>query len=530
MTKTHRISDSNFTTGDTNCRSHRHNLLNISTKTKKSNNLPDTIISIATQLLWMLQRRIDRDASRRHINHALMQRPPTRLSQPTLSYAAVTIMGMTTNGVALSQPEPARRIILHMQEQNRQHLPNPIQGTTRLLIAHCLHTLLSPENRQDILSEALIDLVSLARKPTTFKKHAGYFTTWIAYAQLKRTRIFPISPFDFANYLMESAIGDKTASPTLSRCDAISFFCELSNTENPMESSLCRMIKEALKRRLGIRGKKKLPLLQEQLSAIFSRQLGNSHTLHTVVTCFRIALMYEGCLRWHDLAQINFGDIIITKDFIRIFVQSAKTDAYRQGQWVTIATSTKRFAAYSLLAQVLDAIAFLWTHANTNTRRILAGGITQTKESYLSLKEIPILFAIDTCSQLPDFSSQTQYPQFLNTLKDWGELEGIARDDIGTHSLRRGLASDWTMTGIPDRLRRAQGRWKSEIAADGYIDESINIQMQLRACHYAAKAQPQAHLSQQPQETSIVAEPHTPGRQPMKRTSRIIKKKVHFDE
>jgi hypothetical protein len=25
-----------------------------------------------------------------------------------------------------------------------------------------------------------------------------------------------------------------------------------------------------------------------------------------------MALMYEGCLRWHDLAQIQFGDIIIT--------------------------------------------------------------------------------------------------------------------------------------------------------------------------------------------------------------------------
>jgi hypothetical protein len=81
--------------------------------------------------------------------------------------------------------------------------------------------------------------------------------------------------------------------------------------------------------------------------------------------------MYEGCLRWHDLAQINFGDIVITKEFIRIFIQSAKTDAYRQGQWVTMGTSTARFASYSLLAQVLDAIAFLWTHVNTNTRQIL---------------------------------------------------------------------------------------------------------------------------------------------------------------
>ena len=54
-------------------------------------------------------------------------------------------------------------------------------------------------------------------------------------------------------------------------------------------------------------------------------------------------------------------------------------------------------------------------------------------------------------------------------------------EDIGTHSLCRGLASDWEVEGVPDRLRRSHGRWKSKSAADGYIDESINIQLQLMA-------------------------------------------------
>ena len=94
-------------------------------------------------------------------------------------------------------------------------MPKPIQGTARILIAQSLNTLLSRENRQDILSDALINLVSLARKPSTFKTYAGYFMTWVAYAQLNGTRILPISPLDLANYLMEAANGDKTASTTL---------------------------------------------------------------------------------------------------------------------------------------------------------------------------------------------------------------------------------------------------------------------------------------------------------------------------
>ena len=262
-----------------------------------------------------------------------------------------------------------------------------------------------------------------------------------------------------------------------------------------MEHSLCNMIKAALKRSLGIRGMKKLPLLHEQLSATFTRQLGNSHTLHTVVTCFSIALMYEGCLRWHDLSHINFGDILITKEFICIFVQTAKTDAYLQGQWVTLATST----------------------------RLLAGERTPTKEPHLSLTEIPISFEVNKRSQLPDFYSRTQNQHFLNTLKDWGDLEWVASDDIGTHSLPSIRLDDYRYP----RPTQTSTRAMEERERRGWV--SINIQMQVRACHYAAKAKPSANLSPWLFQTSIIQAQHTYGGQTMRRTSkRTIMKKVHL--
>ena len=73
------------------------------------------------------------------------------------------------------------------------------------------------------------------------------------------------------------------------------------------------------------------------------------------------------------------------------------------------------------------------------------------------------------------------YPQFLAKLKAWGVSIGLCPRDIGTHSLRRGLSSDWALQGIPDRLRREHGRWRSEKVADWYIDASINIQLLLHS-------------------------------------------------
>ena len=82
---------------------------------------------------------------------------------------------------------------------------------------------------------------------------------------------------------------------------------------------------------------------------------------------------------------------------------------------------------------------------------------------------------------LPQLDQHTTYQWFLAKLKLWARDVGRALEDIGTHSLRRGLASDWEVEGVPNRLRRSHGRWKSESAADGYINESINIQLQLIA-------------------------------------------------
>ena len=85
--------------------------------------------------------------------------------------------------------------------------------------------------------------------------------------------------------------------------------------------------------------------------------------------------MYESCLRWHELDQIRFGDIITTASYLRVFIQSAKTDAYRHGQWVTIAVNNSPIAASTLLMQVLEALALLWRAATPRTRKLLVAAI-----------------------------------------------------------------------------------------------------------------------------------------------------------
>ena len=59
-------------------------------------------------------------------------------------------------------------------------------------------------------------------------------------------------------------------------------------------------------------------------------------------------------------------------------------------------------------------------------------------------------------------------------------LKGIGLDVklFGTHSLRSGGATEAANAGVPDRLFKKHGRWRSESAKDGYVKD--NVQQLLR--------------------------------------------------
>ena len=54
---------------------------------------------------------------------------------------------------------------------------------------------------------------------------------------------------------------------------------------------------------------------------------------------------------------------------------------------------------------------------------------------------------------------------------------GFDASKFGMHSLRSGGASAAANAGVPDRLFKRHGRWRSETAKDGYIKDSTDALM-----------------------------------------------------
>ena len=378
--------------------------------------------------------------------------------RPGLALAvSATIQGVVSSKVLTSQPSPARTVCQALFARRRLQPLAALSPSAVLMIRICTSHMLRGEGQSDLLTWELIDLLGQASKPSTLNGHAPYFLKWWAFTKSHQLQLFPASPLAVAAFLLESARGNHTASPTLNRCGALSYFCHLAGSPNPMDHPICSQVRSALLRKLGIMGKKKTPL---------------SPDMATLLSCLHMAIMYEGCLRWNDLAQIQFGDIIVTPSFLRLFIQSAKTDKYRQGQWVTISSSSHTHSACQLLQKILAGLALLWSTSNSAVRYDLLKSISPSmpprpacyipSSQMLPLRDIPITFSISKASSLPDFGRSSSYPQFLAKLKAWGASIGLCPRDIGTHSRSEHV--------------RCSGN-----VADGYIDASINIQFLLHS-------------------------------------------------
>ena len=63
--------------------------------------------------------------------------------------------------------------------------------------------------------------------------------------------------------------------------------------------------------------------------------------------------------------------------------------------------------------------------------------------------------------------------QFKKKLKELG----YNPDEFGLHSLRAGGATAAANAGVPDRNFKRHGRWKSENAKDGYVEDSLESRL-----------------------------------------------------
>ena len=139
------------------------------------------------------------------------------------------------------------------------------------------------------------------------------------------------------------------------------------------------------------------------------------------------------------------------EEHIEVFVESSKTDRFREGSWVPIARTYLDICPVSMLERY-----FQLTKISGNVDKFLFRGLTSTKQGY-RLRA----------------SGGITYSRVRELLLDKLKEVGLDPMEFGLHSLRAGGATAAANAGVPDCLFKRHGRWLSDNAKDGYIKDKL---------------------------------------------------------
>ena len=164
--------------------------------------------------------------------------------------------------------------------------------------------------------------------------------------------------------------------------------------------------------------------------------------LRTVALCL---LGYAGFFRFSELCSIRAWAIKFFPTYVFIFLESSKTDQFRDGAWVAIARSNQDTCPVKALEQCIAA-AEIDLGEDLPLFRPLSSSKSTSKVRRQGLSNIRAREIVkDTFKNITDVSC------------------------ISLRSLSAGGATAAANAGINDKLFKRHGRWLSENAKDGYV-------------------------------------------------------------
>ena len=173
------------------------------------------------------------------------------------------------------------------------------------------------------------------------------------------------------------------------------------------------------------------------------------YNIRPVVICL---IAFAAFLRFDDLVKFVRSEVEIKSDMLKLFNESSKTDQYRDGAWVVIASFGKATLPVAVMSRYLERgkLAHV-SHLFCQLSKTKYGYKPRTKGlSYTRLRELVLEAFKDI---VPDISV------------------------ISAHSLRSGVTTAAANAGIPDCPFKRHGRRYSDSAKNGYVKDSLSSRL-----------------------------------------------------
>ena len=298
------------------------------------------------------------------------------------------------------------------------------------------------------LAQQLFGTVMSSKAPSTEKKYLYAFGRWKRWAEgMDGVTVFPVEAIHLALYLQH--IGNSTGSRASveEAVYALSWIHEAAGLPSPINDPFVQTVLGGLRRMLASPTVKKQPITSEMLSDMVQAcqpdpSLGD---LRLMAACL---LGFAAFLRYDELSKLRCEDLTFTANFLEIKIRSSKTDQYRQGDTVLVARTGRptcpvnMVERYMAMGELVGKSGLLFRPLTSNGKKLRPNGSL----TYSRLREL---------------------------LLDRLRVLGYPAEQFGVHSLRAGGATAAAGSGVPDRLFKRHGRWRSETAKDGYVKDSV---------------------------------------------------------
>ena len=280
------------------------------------------------------------------------------------------------------------------------------------------------------------DTVLASKVDVTIRTYLLGFQHWKLWAVSNGVCHLPASPFQVAVYLQCLMEGASSPSPILNAMYSIDWAQHLAGLPKVSDHPLVSSLSSLVQRILGRPKLKKEPITVEMLKALVAAKKEDK-SLSALRSVALYLIGFVGFFRFSELCKIRACDVKFFPTFLRIFLESSKTDQHRDGAWITIARSDQESCPVKALEHY-----------------IAAAGIDMDDD-------LPLFRALAPPNATLKVRPQgISYTRARELVKD--AFKGITDvSNISLHSLRARGASATANAGIPDRLFKRHGRWSS---------------------------------------------------------------------
>ena len=308
----------------------------------------------------------------------------------------------------------------------------------------------------------LPDIVASSRQANTIKAYISTYRQFEKWAGDKEElSIYPSNELAITIYILSLIQAGKSISSIHQFVFAAAWIHSVGGHRNPTTGLMVKTVVEGARRTSSIKTTRKKPFTPSIIRRIrkHSKKENKTKDLESCRLLAFVLLCFAGFFRCQEALSLKRSDIAFHASYMAIFLEHSKTDTYRNGRTVLIARARGS----------LDPVAHLYKYlrlANIpdNSQMFIFRQITKRKNGDQYLR--------NTNKAITYSTMRTAIKSVLNDI-------GLPAKEYSTHSLRAGGATAAAKNGVPDRLFKVHGRWKSEDSKNRYVEESIHNKLKV---------------------------------------------------